>query len=344
MRRSFILALIALVLLTGTVFAEEATLIDFTQLTTDYPADDPQHNQRTLVDFSLAAGSSYTEEEKAAMKISLAIPDWEVVLASSSENVTTVTNSEIRPAVVRDGAQQYGGDTVLGARVYFPQQPYNGWALIEPPFEIPAYSDPTEVAADGTLTTPQEERGTGTKFDSFGVVKNVGVLRSVTITVNGLNFPHGLSLVLQDENNEQHEVFMGYLNFDGWRDLTWMNPNYISDVRNRELRTFPLYPNLAPMRKLIGIRIYRDAMMQGGDFITYIRDVSITYDRAVLQLERDINDEQVWGILQDREAARRDAELRNLGNIQVLRYLEQRKMHSPEGENGEAANGGNGGE
>jgi hypothetical protein len=149
--------------------------------------------------------------------------------------------------------------------------------------------------------------------------------------------------VLQDENNEQREVFMGYLNFDGWRDLTWMNPNYVSDVRNRELRQFPLYPNLAPMRKLIGIRIYRDAMMEGGDFITYTRDITVTYDRAVLQLERDINDERVWGILQEREAARRDAELRNLGNIQVLRYLEQRKMHSPEGEgqgeNGQAGEG-----
>lgn len=342
MRRSFILALIALVLLTGTVLAEEATLIDFTQLTADYPADNPQHNERTLVDFSLAAGSSYTEEEKAEMKISLAIPDWEVTLASSSENVTTVTNSEIRPAPVREGAQQYGGETVLGARVFFPQQPYNGWALIEPPFEIPAYADITQVADDGTLEVAQEEQGRGRKFDNFGVVKNVGVLRSVTVTVNGLNFPHGLSLVLQDENNDQREIFMGYLDFDGWRDLTWMNPNYVSDVRNRELRTFPLYPNLAPMRKLIGIRIYRDGMMEGGDFITYIRDVSITYDRAVLQLERDINDEAVWGILQDREAARREAELRNLGNIQVLRYLEQRKMHSPEGENGQAANGGNG--
>lgn len=342
MRRSFILALIALVLVTGTVMAEEATLIDFAQLTADYPADDPRHNSQTLVDFSLAAGSSYTEEEKADMKISLAIPDWEITLASSSENVDTLSNSEVRPAPVREGAAQYGGETVLGARVYFPNQPYNGWALIEPPFEIPAYADVTEVADDGSLTVPQEEQGRGTKFDNFGVVKNIGVLRSVTVTVNGLNFPHGMSIVLQDENNEEQEIFMGYLDFDGWRDLTWMNPNYVSDVRDRELRTFPLYPNLSPMRKLIGIRIYRDAEMQGGDFITYVKDISLTYDRAVLQLERDINDESVWGILQDREAARREAELRNLGNIQVLRYLEERKMHSGEMEEGETAENGEG--
>jgi hypothetical protein len=136
-----------------------------------------------------------------------------------------------------------------------------------------------------------------------------------------------MSIILMDENNEEHEIFMGYLRFDGWRTLEWRNPNYIQEVRNRELRAFPLYPNLTPMRKLIGIRIYRDASMQGGNFVTYLKDISLTYDRAVLQLERDINDEAVWGILQERERSRREAELQNLGSIQVLRYLEERKMH-----------------
>ena len=329
MRRSVLFVLIVLLAI-GTAFAEESVLIDFAQLAADYPADDPVHNERTLVDYSIAAGSSYTEEEKAEMRISLGIESWEIDLASSSERVQTIANSLVREAPVREGASAYENATVLGARINFPVDPFNSWALIRPPFEIPAYSDRDTVQADGSLEVAQEEVGRGTKFDNFGVVKNVGVLRSVSMNVHGLNFPHGVSVILQDENNRQHEIFMGYLRFDGWRTLEWQNPNYISEVRNREIRTFPLYPNLTPMRKLIGIRIYRDAAMQGGDFITYIKDISITYDRAVLNLERDINDEAVWGILQERERARREAELRNLGNIQVLRYLEQRKMHDPE--------------
>lgn len=329
MRRSVLFVMIAL-LTVGAVFAEEAVLIDFAQLAADYPADDPVHNQRTLVDYSIAAGSSYTEEEKAEMRISLAIESWEIDLASSSQRVDTVTNSMVREAPVREGASNYENQTVMGVRVNFPTDPFNSWALVRPPFEIPAYADRDEVQDDGTLEVPQEEVGRGRKFDNIGVVKNVGVLRSISMNVHGLNFPHGVSVILQDENNEEQEIFMGYLQFDGWRTLEWRNPNYIEQVRNRELRTFPLYPNLTPMRKLIGIRIYRDADMQGGDFITYIKDISLTYDRAVLNLERDINDEAVWGILQERERARRDAELRSLGNIQVLRYLEQRKMHDPE--------------
>ena len=326
MRRSVLFVLIVL-LSVGTAFAEEAVLIDFAQLGATYPADDPVHNERTLVDYSIAAGSSYTEEEKAEMRISLAIESWEIDLSSSSERVETISNSLVREAPVREGATNYENQVVLGARVNFPTEPFNSWALIRPPFEIPAYADLDEVQEDGSLEVAQEEVGRGTKFDGYGVVKNVGVLRSVSMNVHGLNFPHGVSIILQDENNEEHEIFMGYLQFDGWRTLEWRNPNYIEQVRNRELRVFPLYPNLTPMRKLIGIRIYRDAEMLGGDFITYIKDVSITYDRAVLNLERDINDEAVWGILQERERARREAELRNLGSIQVLRYLEERKMH-----------------
>lgn len=333
MRRSVLFVLIFM-LLSGAVFADEAVLIDFATLTRDYPADQPRHNERTLVDYSIAAGSSFSEEEKAEMRVSLAIDSWEVDLASSSRRVDTIADSMVRSAPVREGAARYEGETVMGIRVRFPTESFNSWALIRPPFEIPAFSDVDEVdPEDNSLVTPQEEQGRGRKFDNFGVVKNVGVLRSVSMNVHGLNFPHGVSIVLQDENNNQHEIFMGNLQFDGWRTLEWRNPNYITEVRNREVRTMPLYPNLSPMRKLIGIRIYRDASQLGGDFITYIKDITLTYDRAVLQLERDIDDESVWGILQDREQARRDAELRRLGNIQVLRYLEERKMHDPDANN-----------
>ncbi len=328
MRRTVLFVLVVLLLAAGLSFAEEATLIDFSDLTADYPADDPVRNERTLVDYSIAAGSSYTEEEKAEMKVSLAINSWEIDLASSSRNVVTTENSLVRQAIVREGASDFENEGVLGVRVHFPEGPFNSWALIRPPFEIPAYADRDFVQDDGSLAVPQEEAGRGSKFDGIGVVKNVGVLRSVSMNVYGLNFPQGISIILQDENNERHEIFMGYLNFDGWRTLEWRNPNYITEVRNRELRTFPLYPKLAPMRKLIGVRIYRDGAMEGGDFITYLKDISITFDKAVLQLERDIDDEAVWGILQERERSRREAELRRLGNIQVLRYLESRKMHS----------------
>jgi hypothetical protein len=330
MKRFFAILFAAFMLVSVMLVADESVLIDFAGLTADFPSDTPKENQATMVDFSTVAGSSYTEEEKALMKTSLAVQNWGVFLASSSRSVKNQSFSMAKAAKVRDGATNFAGATVMGIRVHFPLDPFNSWAIVKPPFEIPAYMDKSTVGGDGSLTVTEEEVGKGRMFDTIGVVKNVGVLKSLSMNVHGLNFPHGISVILQDENNEEQEIFLGNLRFDGWRRLTWENPNYITEVRNRDLRVFPLYPKSAPMRKLVGIRVYRDASQEGGDFITYVKDISIVYDKAILTLERDIDDEGTWGVLQKREEARRNAELRRLGHLQVLRFLETKKMHVEE--------------
>jgi len=121
-------------------------------------------------------------------------------------------------------------------------------------------------------------------------------------------------------------IFMGYLNFDGWRELRWDNPQYIRDVRNRELRIFPLYPKTSPYVKLGGILVSRDAAHEGGDFVAYIKDVKILYDKAILDPVTDIDDESVWGIVGVKEAERKRIESQRFGNSQVLRYLESLKQ------------------
>ncbi len=332
MKRIFILLVIALV--AASAFAAENTLIDFTLLTGDVTVGDGDtaqpENNRTLVDFAEVAGASFTEEERNLMKSSLFIENWEVDLNSSAQSAFTQANSVVRLATVRDTADQFAGDPVLGARVSFPTEPWNSYAFIRPPFEIQAYANPTELQGDQVVAIQGAPQGT--KFEEgYGVIKNVGVLKQVGINVYGLNFPHSLTIVMQDENNEQHEIFMGYLEFDGWRQLIWDNPNYVTDVRDRELRTYPLYPNLQPMMKLVGFRVYRDGSNVGGDFITYIRDVTLIYDEARLQLQEAIDHDGLWQILDQREDERRRAELDRLGNLQVLRFIE-RQLQSPETE------------
>ncbi|MBN2049973.1 MAG: flagellar filament outer layer protein FlaA [Spirochaetales bacterium] len=306
MKRVGCLLCVFLLIASFAVYAEESVLIDFSTLT----ADEEGENSATLVDFSDKAGTSFTEEEKEHMKTSLYVENWGIQLASSSRTVNNQRFSMVKEAMVRDGASRYGGQAVMGVRIHFPVDPFNSWAVIRPPFDIPAY-----------------EGEDGNKFVGYGVVKNVGVLKSVSINVLGKNFPNGLGVILEDQTATEHNIFMGYLDFDGWRTLTWENPNYISDVRNRELRKYPLYPRTSPMMKLKGIIVYKDAAQEGGDFITYIKDISVTYDKAVLDLESDVDDEALWSILTDREEARRQAEYARLGNLQVLQYLEEQKMH-----------------
>ena len=313
MKRFGILLCLVLIMAVVPVFAEETVLIDFAQLAADR---DDGENEATFIDFSDKAGASFTEEEKGYMKTSLSIANWEIQLASSANTVTNQRYSYVLPAPVRDGATRYAGETVMGARIHFPEEPYNSWAVIRPPFDIPAYERKDEQDLEGT------------KYDSFGVVKNVGVLKSVTVNVLGKNFPNGFGVILADQNHDEKNIFMSYLDFDGWKTITWNNPNYIDDVRDRELRKMPLYPKATPLYKLAGIVFYKDAAQEGGDFITYIKDITLTYDKAFLNLQTDIDDESLWGILSDREEARRNAEYEKLGNKQVLRYIEKQKMHS----------------
>lgn len=337
MRRWVIFAGIALLAL-GSAFAETRTLIDFAQLVGDTQVGTNMQHAATMVDFSSQAGASYTEEERDEMRISLALPEWDVELASSSQTVANMADSYTRGVE----SQTYG--TILGARIRFPTGSYNSWAMIRPPFEIPAYARPTQIqdgevvelsneeiqqANDGSGAAPGEPGHVtrASKFDGFGVIKNVATIKSMTVRAYGSNFPHGFAIRLKDQNGNISDIFMGYLNFDGWKEIEWQNPNYIEEVRNRELRLTPLYPQADPYVKLMGIIIYRDGDRIGGDFVTYFKDVEITYDKAVLSLDRDIDDEEAWGILQEREQARRAAEARRLGDLQVLRYLEQKKQH-----------------
>ncbi len=333
MKRLFIIVVVGLLLGGTALFAEESVLIDFTKLGADTAVGTnktPTLNAATMIDYSNVAGASFSDADKALMKSSLSLNEWAVTLASSARSVANQSVTMSKEAVTTAAAKPFNGEDmankkILGVRIHFPTEPFNSWAIIQPPFDIPAYADKDSLQG-GKLVVADADRGGGAKFDGFGVVKNVGVLKSLSITVYGSNFPNGLGVVVADQDGNEQTMFMDYLQFDGWRTLTWNNPNYITDVRNRELRRFPLYPKGMPYLKLVGIVIYRDAEQEGGDIVTYIHDIAITYDKAILNPTRDINDESIWGILQQRQEARRLAELKRLGNLQVLRFLEQQKM------------------
>jgi hypothetical protein len=333
MKRLFIIVVVGLLLGGTALFADESVLIDFTKLGADTTVGTnktPTLNGATTIDYSNVAGASFSDADKALMKSSLSLNEWAVTLASSARSVANQSVTMTKEAVTTAAAKQFNGEDmankkILGVRIHFPIDPFNSWAMITPPFDIPAYAD-KDTLQGAKLVVADADKGKGEKFNGYGVVKNVGVLKSLSITVYGSNFPNGLGVIVADQDGAEQTMFMDYLQFDGWRTLTWNNPNYVSDVRNRELRKFPLYPKGMPYMKIIGIVIYRDAAQEGGDLVTYFKDIKITYDKAIIDTTRDINDESIWGILQQRAEARRLAELKRLGNVQVLRFLEQQKM------------------
>ena len=333
MKKTLGLFAAAMLLVGGVAFAEEAVLIDFTQLDADCVLNDngdPTQNKRTVMDYSVSAGHTFTEDQKDLMKTSLALPEWEVQLNSSARSVQALGLSKVIAAPVKATADvPFAGSNVMGVRVEFPTWNANANAVIVPPFDIPAYEPLADADDNGVRQTPTDEQAAGGKTlfeDGYGVVKNVGTLKSISVTTMGMNYPHKLYVHLSDNDGIEKRYLMGELGFDGWKELTWTNPQYISEIRNREVRVYPIYPRGMPFVKFEGFEVARDASHIGGTYIGYFKDVKIIYDKALLTTERDIADEDLWGIIGQKESARQNHEMQLFGNKQVDRYLERAKQ------------------
>ena len=350
MKKTLSLIAAAMLLVGGVAFAEEAMLIDFTQLDADYELTDSdgnvvsKQNKRTTMDYAVSAGSTFTKQQKDLMRTSLSLPEWEVTLNSSAKTVQSLADSQVVAAPVKESADvPFAGKNVMGVRIVFPTWNSNANARIVPPFDIPAYEPLSTVSDDGERKPLSEDEDASsfnvaqnpsfekTLFEGgFGVVKNVGTIKSIKVTTMGMQFPHGLYVHLTDNDNVERRYFMGYLGFDGWKELRWNNPQYISEIRNREIRVYPIYPRGTPFIKFAGFEITRDASHIGGDFIGYFKDVQIIYDKAILTSDRDIADEDLWGIIGKKESDRQAAEMSKFGNKQVNRYLEKSKLATEE--------------
>ena len=337
MKKTFILVAMAFLLMGAVAVAEEAIIIDFALLNADIIADPNgkmTQNRRTVMDYGKVAGASYTDEQKALMRTSLALEQWDVELNSSAQNPLSVATSTIKEAEVRAEGEKFAGQKLMGVRILFPEWTNNANAKIKPGFLIPAYEKMAQVDDQGNLQEPTaEDKASGkSRFeDGYGIVRNTGVIKSIAVNTYGMNFPHGLYVLLRDQNNVVKRYFMGYLLFDGWREMIWSNPSYIANVKSRELRLYPVYPTALPHVAFEGFLITRDAAHDGGDAIAYFKDVKIIYDKAVLTTVRDFADEDLWGIQEERETKRKKIEVEKFGHTQVLRFLEQEKMATEEG-------------
>ena len=338
MKRSFVLVAMAFLLIGSFAFGEKAVLIDFSNLEPDIVADEngnPTVHSRTVMDFSKVSSIPFDDTQKALMRTSLVLTDWEVHLNSSAQIVANMQRSIVKSAPVVGGP--FAGKNIMGVHIVFPTAPVNANARIEPPFDIPAFEPMAQIDENGQVVEGSKQanayrfRKNGDDTTGYGVLDNVGTIKAISLTTYGYNYPHAVYVLLKDNDNVERRYFMGTLNFDGWKNLIWNNPDYVTDIRNREIRVYPLYPRGLPYAKLSGIYVTRDAAHDGGDFIGYFKQIDVIYDKAVAQTERDIADEDLWGIVTEKEQYRQSIEMRMFGSQQVNRFIEKNNMAKEEG-------------
>ena len=166
MKKTVVLSAAVMMLFGASVFAKESTLIDFTMLDADITikAQDSDveipENSRTIMDYGIAAGASFNQDQKDLMKTSLYLGDWEVVLNSSAQTVSALAQSVVKPAPVRESAKvPFAGKNVMGVRIVFPAGAYNSNAKIVPrPLEFPPTNRVTLARQTVTASLRQMSR------------------------------------------------------------------------------------------------------------------------------------------------------------------------------------------
>jgi len=244
-----------------------------------------QYEKRILKEYGSALTNTTlhnkkTGEPKFILNPSImAISNWIVKVKSSGLRMKNIIYSQCLKVYSNEHKQD-----VLGVRINFPKTRQNDRAIIRPQFEFHAYNK------DGKFTNLTN-----------GVIMNVGVVKEISIWVKGRNYPYDIALRLRDSQNKIREYFFGNLNFDNWRKMTWVNPNYINLVKDRVIIRKPLYPKDIPYLKFRSFIVYRQMDQIGGDFILYIKNTEITYERYVDTIaDPDIDDEKVWRIMRAR--------------------------------------------
>ena len=110
-----------------------------------------------------------------------------------------------------------------------------------------------------------------------------GITKTVSVWVVGRNFNHELVLLIQDFFGRNYEIYMGRLNFQGWKRLTVAIPPQSADGMSGVIQRSYHYNNQMGIR-ITGFRVDFDPMEAYGSHYIYFDDI-----RAVTDLFAEYN-------------------------------------------------------
>jgi hypothetical protein len=104
-----------------------------------------------------------------------------------------------------------------------------------------------------------------------------GITKTVSVWMVGRNYNHEVKLLLQDFFGRYHELYMGRLNFQGWKKLTVAVPPQAEDGFNGIVQRNYHYNNALGI-KILGFRIDCDPMEAYGSYYVYFDDLRAVTD------------------------------------------------------------------
>jgi len=126
----------------------------------------------------------------------------------------------------------------------------------------------------------------------FGYLTNVGELKKLGITVNGINRNDEVSIFLATDPKDpigKEYKFKGNLQTIGEVVLEWENKEYIDDPNKRDVLNYPAYGGKNSNELYIRAIRIRTIPITGYDVsVVYISDVKVIYDLAYTEKELEI--------------------------------------------------------
>ncbi len=114
-----------------------------------------------------------------------------------------------------------------------------------------------------------------------------GVTKTVSIWACGRNMGHNMWLLVQDYNGHNFEIYMGSLEFSGWKKLTTAIPP--SPDGQHGIVQQSVYHGDKPGLRIVGFRVDCNPMEAQGSFFMYLDDLRAVTDLYDLE-NRDEDD------------------------------------------------------
>jgi len=104
-----------------------------------------------------------------------------------------------------------------------------------------------------------------------------GITKTISLWVAGRNFNHTLHMLVQDYFGRNFELYVGKLNFQGWKQMTVAIPPQAEDGRNGIVQRNYHYNNQMGI-KIMGFRLNVDPWEAYGSYYVYFDDLRAVTD------------------------------------------------------------------
>jgi hypothetical protein len=120
-----------------------------------------------------------------------------------------------------------------------------------------------------------------------------GITKTVSVWVAGRNFNHELNLLIEDAFGRYFELYMGKLNFQGWKRMTVAIPPQALDGIHGIVQRNYHYNDMMGI-KITGFRIDCDPMEAYGSYYVYFDDLRAVTDLFAEDIKDKDDPSDMW--------------------------------------------------